>query len=278
MTSAMRPGRGVITITRSASRIASVMLWVTISAVADIRSWTRSSSAEMKECMERVDALEEEMKSAGAWLFSGRRHAPDTATVVRVSGGELLTTDGPFAESKEHLGGFYIIEAQDVDAALGWALTVTGAMTRRLRKAGRSSAAAFAATNLPHQLQAAINAVHTDATTLEQTDWSQIVRPVRPAACGRPHAGRGAQPRDRHRRGARARRRAGSGRTSVQRPGADGCRARLPQARWPSVALSDGVTWSLWIPPASTRRGFDSSRKRTSSVCAITITVSPPRC
>jgi hypothetical protein len=82
---------------------------------------TQSTEAEMKQFMERVNALEEEMKSAGAWLFSGRLHAPDTATVVRVSDGELLTTDGPFAESKEHLGGFYIIEAEDLDAALGWA-------------------------------------------------------------------------------------------------------------------------------------------------------------
>ena len=76
---------------------------------------------EMRQLMERVGVLEEEMKSSGAWLFSGRLHDPDTATVVRESGGEVLTTDGPFAESKEHLGGFYIIEAEDLDAALAWA-------------------------------------------------------------------------------------------------------------------------------------------------------------
>lgn len=68
------------------------------------------------------------MKSTGAWSFSGRLHAPDTATVVRVSNGEVLTTDGPFAESKEHLGGFYIIEAADLDAALAWASKVTRAI------------------------------------------------------------------------------------------------------------------------------------------------------
>src|SRR6266571_1135163 len=72
----------------------------------------------MRQFMERVGVLEEEMKSAGAWLFGGALHEPDTATVVRVSDGEVLTTDGPFAESKEHLGGFYIIEAEDLDAAL----------------------------------------------------------------------------------------------------------------------------------------------------------------
>jgi hypothetical protein len=84
---------------------------------------------EMRQFMERVGVLEEEMKSAGAWLFGGALHEPDTATVVRVSGGEVLTTDGPFAESKEHLGGFYIIEAEDLDAALAWASKTTAAVS-----------------------------------------------------------------------------------------------------------------------------------------------------
>ena len=83
---------------------------------------------EMQQFYGRVHVLEEEMKSAGAWVFGGRLHAPDTATVVRVSDGELLTTDGPFAESKEHLGGFYIIEAEDLDAALACASKVTSAV------------------------------------------------------------------------------------------------------------------------------------------------------
>jgi hypothetical protein len=83
---------------------------------------------EMRQFMERVRVLEQEMKSTGAWVFSGRLHAPDTATVVRMSGGEVLTTDGPFAESKEHLGGFYIIEAEDLDAALAWASKTTAAV------------------------------------------------------------------------------------------------------------------------------------------------------
>jgi hypothetical protein len=79
----------------------------------------------MQQFMEQIGALEEEMKAAGAWVFSGRLHEPDTATVVRASGGEVLTTDGPFAESKEHLGGFYIIEADDLDAALAWGSKTT---------------------------------------------------------------------------------------------------------------------------------------------------------
>jgi hypothetical protein len=80
---------------------------------------------EMQQSYKRVLLIEEEMKSAGAWVFSGRLHQPDTATVVRPSDGDVLTTDGPFAESKEHLGGFYIIEAEDLDAALAWASKVT---------------------------------------------------------------------------------------------------------------------------------------------------------
>jgi hypothetical protein len=83
------------------------------------------SDEEMQQMVGRVGMLEEEMKSAGALLLSGRLHDPATATVVRVSDGELLTTDGPFVESREYLGGFYVIEAADLDAALGWASKVT---------------------------------------------------------------------------------------------------------------------------------------------------------
>ena len=82
----------------------------------------------LQQSHQQVGILEQEMKSAGAWVFSGRLHQPDTATVVRISDGEVLTTDGPFVESKEHLGGFYIIQADDLDAALAWASRVTGAI------------------------------------------------------------------------------------------------------------------------------------------------------
>lgn len=85
---------------------------------------------EMQQFYKQVGLLEGEMRSAGAWLFGGALHEPDTATVVRVSDGEVLTTDGPFAESKEHLGGFYIIEAEDLDAALVWASKTTAAVSK----------------------------------------------------------------------------------------------------------------------------------------------------
>ena len=76
---------------------------------------------EMQQSWKQIQVLNEEMRSAGAWVFGGALHEPDTATVVRMSDGEVLTTDGPFAESKEHLGGFYIIEADDLGSALSWA-------------------------------------------------------------------------------------------------------------------------------------------------------------
>ncbi len=76
---------------------------------------------QMKQMMEEVYALQAEMKAAGAWVFGGRLTEPATATVVRRSGSGVLTTDGPFVEAREHLGGFYIIEAEDLDAALEWA-------------------------------------------------------------------------------------------------------------------------------------------------------------
>jgi hypothetical protein len=84
-----------------------------------------ASEAEMKASWERLSRVEDEMKASGAWFFSGRLHGPDTATVVRASGSEVVTTDGPFVESKEHIAGFYVIEAPDLDAALGWASKVT---------------------------------------------------------------------------------------------------------------------------------------------------------
>jgi hypothetical protein len=83
------------------------------------------SDEQMQQSYQQVMALQAEMKSAGAWVFGGRLTEPDTATVVRMAGGEVLTTDGPFVESKEHLGGFYIVAAEDLDAALAWASKTT---------------------------------------------------------------------------------------------------------------------------------------------------------
>lgn len=71
--------------------------------------------------MKRLGELEADMRASNTWQFSARLHGPDTATVVRKVDGRRVTSDGPFAESKEHLGGFYVIEAADLDEALDWA-------------------------------------------------------------------------------------------------------------------------------------------------------------
>jgi hypothetical protein len=83
----------------------------------------------MEEIMRDLDTLNRELEAAGAWVFAGGLHPPGTATVVRVRDGEVLITDGPFAEGKEHLGGVTIIEAPDLDAALEWGRRLARATT-----------------------------------------------------------------------------------------------------------------------------------------------------
>jgi hypothetical protein len=96
--------------------------------------------------MERVMTLEAEMDARGTFVFGGALHGPEAATVVRPSGGErIVTTDGPFIESKEQIGGFYIIDAGDLDEALGWARKVAEATghpieVRPFRATGRLTA------------------------------------------------------------------------------------------------------------------------------------------
>ncbi|HWG74148.1 MAG TPA: YciI family protein [Acidimicrobiales bacterium] len=79
----------------------------------------------MEQTFKDVDVFNAELQASGAWVFAGGLHPADTATVVRVNDGEVTTTDGPFAETKEQLGGFWIINAPDLDAAL--ALAAKGA-------------------------------------------------------------------------------------------------------------------------------------------------------
>jgi len=81
----------------------------------------------MQAFMERVAALEAEMEASGTFVFGGALHGPDAATVVRAGGGDVVMTDGPFVEAKEHVAGFYIINADDLDAALAWAGKVADA-------------------------------------------------------------------------------------------------------------------------------------------------------
>ena len=81
----------------------------------------------MQKTYRDVNALNSELQSAGAWVFAGGLHPHTTASVVRVKDDEVLTTDGPFAEGKEHIGGFWVIKAEDLDAALAWAAKATRA-------------------------------------------------------------------------------------------------------------------------------------------------------
>lgn len=100
-----------------------------------------STPEQMHGFMARVMALEEEMDTAGAFAFGGALHGPDAATVV--SGGmDKVMTDGPFVEAKEHIGGFYIVNAESLDEALTWAAKVSDAIgqsieVRPFRATGR---------------------------------------------------------------------------------------------------------------------------------------------
>src|SRR5436190_2162597 len=76
---------------------------------------------DLGQIMADLDVLNDELRSSGAWVFTGGLHQASSATVVRVADGETLMTDGPYTEGKEHMGGFTVIEAPDLDAALGWA-------------------------------------------------------------------------------------------------------------------------------------------------------------
>ncbi len=78
--------------------------------------------------MERVAALNAEMRAAGAWVFGGGLHDPSSSTVVVEQDGELLVTDGPFVETKEQIGGITIVAAADLDEALAWAGRTTAAI------------------------------------------------------------------------------------------------------------------------------------------------------
>ena len=104
------------------------------------------TAEDMQAFMGRVIALEEEMDRAGAFAFGGALHGPDAATVVRGGTGlDKVTTDGPYVEAKEHIGGFYIVNAEDLDEALAWAEKVVEAINhaievRPFRATGRVQA------------------------------------------------------------------------------------------------------------------------------------------
>jgi hypothetical protein len=79
--------------------------------------------------MRDVRIVLDEIKAAGAWVFNGALHPPSTATVIRLKDGEMLMTDGPYTEGKEHVGGLLIVRAPDLDVALEWGRRLARAIT-----------------------------------------------------------------------------------------------------------------------------------------------------
>ena len=88
------------------------------------------ASADMQRIGAQVGAVNDEMQRVGAWVFAAGLRPASSATVVRADGGEVSMTDGPYAETKEQMGGFWLIQAADLDAALDWAAKATAACER----------------------------------------------------------------------------------------------------------------------------------------------------
>ncbi|TCN40479.1 hypothetical protein EV644_106407 [Kribbella orskensis] len=74
----------------------------------------------LEPILRELDALNNEIRAAGAWVFAAGLQPPETATVLQAKGDDLLVTDGPFTEGKEHLGGFTVIQVETEDEALEW--------------------------------------------------------------------------------------------------------------------------------------------------------------
>jgi hypothetical protein len=85
------------------------------------------SEEAMQKTYDDVNVFNAKLQERGAWVFAGGLHPADTATVVTAKDGDVLVTDGPFAEAKEQLGGFWVITAPDLDAALAWAADASAA-------------------------------------------------------------------------------------------------------------------------------------------------------
>jgi hypothetical protein len=90
-------------------------------AVHTVEGEATPSDEQMQIAFAQVDKVNAELRAAGAWVFGGGLLPPDSATVVRVTNGATTMTDGPFAETKEQLGGFWVVRCADLDEALAWA-------------------------------------------------------------------------------------------------------------------------------------------------------------
>ena len=85
---------------------------------------------EMERSSSEIMGVNAALQAAGAWVYGGRLDEPSEAKVVRPRNSRIRVTDGPFVEAKEHIGGFYIIEAADLDSALEWATRTSDAVGR----------------------------------------------------------------------------------------------------------------------------------------------------
>jgi hypothetical protein len=83
---------------------------------------------EMERASSEIMSVNAAIKASGAWVYGGRLDEPSEAKVVRPRNSRIRVTDGPFIEAKEQIGGFYIIEAADLDAALEWASKTSDAV------------------------------------------------------------------------------------------------------------------------------------------------------
>ena len=77
-----------------------------------------AEDVDLQQVFANVDAFNKELQASGSWVFAGGLEPPSVSTVVDATGASALVTDGPYAETKEQLGGFWVVEAPDLDAAL----------------------------------------------------------------------------------------------------------------------------------------------------------------
>jgi hypothetical protein len=94
---------------------------------SDEKHWEAMTDAERGEVLGRYNALSEDLKKRGQYVLGEPLDATTTASTVKLRGGKTLVTDGPFAETKEQLGGFYIVDVPDLDTALALASRIPSA-------------------------------------------------------------------------------------------------------------------------------------------------------
>ena len=95
----------------------------------DETRWAQLSPEETEVEMNGYEAFDKEVKAAGAYVAGEALHPTSAATTIRLRDDDALTTDGPFAETKEQLGGFYTVDCKDLDEAAKWAAKIPGART-----------------------------------------------------------------------------------------------------------------------------------------------------